>query len=107
MKFTSVGDIPVKGVEKLIRAAVKIDADETVKAAPKPRRAELPMPEDLAAAVRADAKAQACWETLPPSCRREYIEWVVSAKREETRARRLGEAVKMLRSGRRRNEEYR
>lgn len=107
IKFTSVADIPAKALEKLIRVAVKIDAEGETKAAPKPKRAELPLPDDLAAAIRADKKAQAHWDTLPPSCRREYIEWITTAKREETRTRRLAEAVTMLQSGRRRNEQYR
>jgi uncharacterized protein YdeI (YjbR/CyaY-like superfamily) len=65
------------------------------------------MPEELAKALKGAPKAQAFFETLPPSARREYVEWVSTAKREETRARRLEEAVSMLSAGRRRNEQYR
>ncbi len=107
MKFTAESEVPLKGIEKLLRAAVKVDADPTVKAAPKPQRAELALPDDLAKAVKSNAKAQATWDGLPPSCRREYIEWITTAKREETRTRRLEEAVEMLKAGRRRNEQYR
>jgi len=107
IKFSDLADIPTKALEKLIRTAVKIDADGDTKAAPKPKRVELPLPDDLATAIRADKKAQENWDTLPPSCRREYIEWITTAKREETRTRRLAEAVTMLQSGRRRNEQYR
>jgi uncharacterized protein YdeI (YjbR/CyaY-like superfamily) len=107
IKFTAEDEVPVKALEKLLRAAVKADADPEVKAAPQAKRAERPLPDDLAKAVKANAKAQATWDTLPPSCRREYIEWVTTAKREETRTRRLEEMVTMLQAGRRRNDQYR
>jgi hypothetical protein len=107
LKFTSVKDIAVKPLERLVRAAAKLDASPGVKAAPRAKRPELPMPADFAAAIKKEPKASAYWKTLPPSCRREYIEWIVTAKREETRTRRLSSAVDMLHAGRRRNEEYR
>ena len=43
---------------------------------------------------------------LPPSCRREYCEWVAEAKRPETRAKRVAEAVAWMREGKRRNWKY-
>ncbi|HEY0549662.1 MAG TPA: YdeI/OmpD-associated family protein, partial [Verrucomicrobiae bacterium] len=53
------------------------------------------------------SKARVYFDTLPPSCRREYIEWISTAKRDETRERRLAEAIEMLSAGRRHNEQYR
>jgi uncharacterized protein YdeI (YjbR/CyaY-like superfamily) len=44
----------------------------------------------------------AAWEffqSLAPSYRRQYIAWIDSAKREETRAKRLGEAIEKLAAG--------
>jgi uncharacterized protein YdeI (YjbR/CyaY-like superfamily) len=58
-------------------------------------------PDDLAKALRDDAAAQANFSNLPPSCRREYLEWIVSARKPETRARRINAAIAMLREGRR------
>ena len=106
-KFSAMKDIRGQPIKRLLREAVKFDADATARLAPRVRRAELPMPDDLAAAIRQSAKASACWGMLPPSCRREYIEWIMTAKREETRTRRMGEAVKMQGEGRRQNEQYR
>ncbi len=45
------------------------------------------------AALRADAEAAAFWDTLPPSYRKTCAFWVSSAKRPETRARRLDELL--------------
>jgi hypothetical protein len=107
MNFSAGAKLPVKALEKLVREAAKLDASGEAKSAPRATRADLPMPDDLAAAIQKVAKARAHWETLPPSCRREYIEWIISAKREETRARRLASAVEMLTAGRRYNDQYR
>jgi len=65
------------------------------------------MPADLARAIKSSPKAAAFFESIPPSAKREFIEWVTGAKRPETRAKRLAESVKMLAGGHRRNEQYR
>jgi uncharacterized protein YdeI (YjbR/CyaY-like superfamily) len=45
-------------------------------------------------------------EAFAPSHRREYIEWIVEAKREETRAKRVAQAIEWLREGKSRNWKY-
>ena len=52
--------------------------------------------------VRALRKVSAAWKTfesLPPSHQRQYVAWIDSAKREETKLRRLEEAIRMLQTG--------
>jgi uncharacterized protein YdeI (YjbR/CyaY-like superfamily) len=39
------------------------------------------------------------FEALPPSHRRRYFAWIESAKREETRLRRLEQAIRLLAAG--------
>jgi len=39
------------------------------------------------------------WEKLPPSCKRQYVAWIDSAKREETKQKRLTEALRMIAAG--------
>lgn len=63
-------------------------------------------PADLAAALKKNAKARATFDGFSPSHKREYIEWIVEAKREETRQRRLGQAIEMLTEGKTRNWKY-
>ena len=61
----------------------------------------LEVPPDLAAALDADPAARAAWDGFPPSARKQLIFWVTSAKRPETRARRIAEtAAKASRGGR-------
>jgi uncharacterized protein YdeI (YjbR/CyaY-like superfamily) len=64
------------------------------------------VPEELAAALSANAAAQATFDGFPPSCRREYAEWVAEAKRPETRAKRVAQAVEWMAQGKRRNWKY-
>jgi uncharacterized protein YdeI (YjbR/CyaY-like superfamily) len=58
-------------------------------------------PEDLTAALAANAKAKANWEKFPPSHRKMRIYWVLDAKKPETRERRIGRVVQMARENRR------
>lgn len=50
-------------------------------------------------ALKKDGRAWKSFEALAPSHKRRYIGWIIMAKREETRERRLREAIAMLRSG--------
>ncbi|HET8690544.1 MAG TPA: YdeI/OmpD-associated family protein [Steroidobacteraceae bacterium] len=63
-------------------------------------------PPDLAAALRKNAKARATFERLTPGKKREYVDWLLEAKRPETRARRLAEATRLLAAGRERYWKY-
>jgi uncharacterized protein YdeI (YjbR/CyaY-like superfamily) len=107
VRFSSLKEIPWKKLERLIHAAAKLDTEGTAKSMQRTRRPELPMPKEFAATLKRSPKARAYFETLPPSCRREYIEWISTAKRDETRERRLAEAIEKLSEGRRHNEQNR
>lgn len=64
-----------------------------------PRTVEVP--DDLAAAVAADPAAQATFDGLTPSQRKEWVRWVTEAKRAETRTDRVAKTVEALAAGRR------
>ncbi|MEO6236100.1 MAG: YdeI/OmpD-associated family protein [Vicinamibacterales bacterium] len=53
-------------------------------------------PEDLEAALEGNPRALANYEAFPPFSRKAYVHWIANAKREETRRRRLAEAVEMI-----------
>ena len=57
------------------------------------------VPPELDAALARDPDAKAVFDGLSYTHRREYVEWVSGAKREETRNTRLERAVAMLRDG--------
>ena len=64
------------------------------------------MPEDFAAALAKQPGAQAAFDAFAPSHRREYLEWITDAKREETRGKRIAQSVEWLAEGKKRNWKY-
>ena len=70
------------------------------------KREPLATPDDLSAALKKSAKARKTFEDFPPSHRREYIEWITEAKREETRKERLAKTMKWLAESKARNWKY-
>ncbi|HET9650628.1 MAG TPA: YdeI/OmpD-associated family protein, partial [Usitatibacter sp.] len=56
----------------------------------------IPVPPDLRRALARNAKARGHFERLAPSYRRHYVAWIATAKKDETRRRRLKEAVARL-----------
>jgi uncharacterized protein YdeI (YjbR/CyaY-like superfamily) len=55
----------------------------------------LEVPDDLAAALAADPVAAGHWAAFPPSARKGILQWVLAAKRPETRAARVAETVRL------------
>ena len=84
------------------RAGAGVAAGEVVEVAierdDEPRVVEVP--EDLAAALEADEAAGTAFAGLSYSHQREYTQWITEAKRAETRARRVAQALERLRQGR-------
>jgi hypothetical protein len=60
------------------------------------------VPDDLRKALVADAKTLAAWESLTPLARNEWICWVLSVKKPETRAEHVARVRKQLGEGKRR-----
>jgi hypothetical protein len=69
---------------------------------PVEREPEPQVPADLRKALAAAPKADALWADLTTVARRDWIHWITSAKRPETRARRLENTCQMLTAGKRR-----
>jgi uncharacterized protein YdeI (YjbR/CyaY-like superfamily) len=72
----------------------------------KPAKPTLKTPPDLNSALSKSKKATAAFAAFSPSCRREYIEWIVDAKRPETREQRITTAVGWIAEGKQRNWKY-
>ena len=66
---------------------------------PRRERTEFIIPAEFAAALDENAKARANFDELPPFQRRNMVAWATSAKKAETRARRLTEALGLLERG--------
>jgi len=86
----------------------KTDKDEKKEAAPKERavfqyidaaKKQVFLPDDFAAALKKAQQAKSFFETLSFTNKKEYVEWIVSAKREETRTTRVKGSVERLGKG--------
>jgi hypothetical protein len=95
----SVKDLPSdKKMLDDVRRAAKLH-ESGAPARPRPsvkKPAAVEVPADLAAALKKDKAAAKTFEGFSPSCRREYVEWITEAKREETRAKRLATTLEWL-----------
>jgi hypothetical protein len=91
------------GVRREIRDAAKVmlgdEVELSVEIDAAPRTVELP--EDLAVALAGDPEANRIFESLSFTNRKEYVDWVLAAKRRETREQRVAEAPGLLKRGRR------
>lgn len=65
---------------------------------------QLTEPDDLRAALDANAAARAQWDGFPRSAKRAILEWLANAKKPETRAVRIAETVREAAHGRRANQ---
>jgi hypothetical protein len=113
-RLTSVEDLPsTKQLLSLLRRAVAfidsgqytspISARQKVVKAPKPA---LETPSEFTRALKANKQASAAFASFSPSCKREYIEWIADAKRDETRDKRIATAIEWISEGKQRHWKY-
>jgi len=91
-------------VSRKLREAAGADAGDVValEIAPLGEEPEPKVPADLRKALAAAPTARALWFEITPIARRDWIQWITSAKRPETRSRRVDNACAMLAAGKRR-----
>lgn len=112
-RITSVADLPSdKQMLGWIRqAAAFVDSGQYTSpiaarhkvVKPKP---SLDTPAEFKAALQRNKKAAAVFAAFSPSCKREYVEWIAEAKRQETRDKRIATAVEWIAEGKQRNWKY-
>jgi len=106
-RLTSLADLPDREtLISLTHKAMKLIDDGVKPERSKSVKPPFTVPQDLQAAIDASATARATWAGFPPSCQREYVEWVTEAKRDETRTKRLEQTIAWLTEGKRRNWKY-
>jgi uncharacterized protein YdeI (YjbR/CyaY-like superfamily) len=113
-RITTVKDLPSEKemVGWIRQASALIDAGEhtsimasrnKVVKAPKPAPKASP---EFVAALKKNKKASVVFEGFSPSCKREYVEWIAEAKRDDTRDKRIAQAVEWIAEGKQRNWKY-
>lgn len=108
-RIETLADLPPRAeLRRQIKAAAAL-LQAGAPRAQKPNRApraQLAMPDDFAAALAKVPAAQQTYDTFPPGKQRDYLAWVLEAKREDTRAKRIAQAVAWLAEGKSRNWKY-
>ena len=92
-------------VDRQLREAAGAEAGDavTLEIVPAAEEPEPTVPADLRAALAtADPKAREVWEDITPIARRDWIHWITSGKKAETRVKRVQTACSMLALGKRR-----
>jgi hypothetical protein len=92
-------------VDRRLQAAAGVTVGDmvTLEIAPSQEEPEPRVPADLRRALAAaSTQTRATWSDITPAARRDWVHWITSSKRPETRARRVETTCDMLARGRRR-----
>ena len=96
-----MGGESLLGLNRQVREAAGVAAGDTVDVVvlldEQPR--EVDLPDDLATALSTDPTAKAAFDAMAFTHRKEYARWVAEAKRDDTRQRRVAQALEMIRAG--------
>ena len=100
-RITLMHDLPnQKMLIGCVRRAAELNEAGTRKSGPRPRaKREINVPADLKAALQRKVKARKTFENFRYSHKKEYVDWITDAKRDETRRRRLETAIQWLAQG--------
>jgi len=107
-RITSMDDLPGKPtLARIVKAAARLN-DDGVKVArmAKTKKPPLEMPADLMSALARNKKALANFKAFPPGQQREYNAWIIEARQDATRAKRIKTAVEWIAEGKIRNWKY-
>ena len=106
-RLTSIKDLP--GDKQLIgcvKKAVELNERGLKRKRPARGTQKVTVPADLKAALAKNAKARKTFENFSYSHRKEYVDWITDAKRDETRRRRLKTAIEWMQQGKPQNWKY-
>src|ERR1700731_736585 len=100
-RTTSIKDLPnAKTLVGYVRKAAKLNEAGVKKSRPRSRaKQKVSVPSDLKAALQKNAKARKTFENFSYSHKKEYVDWIADAKRDETRKRRLQTTIQWLAEG--------
>jgi uncharacterized protein YdeI (YjbR/CyaY-like superfamily) len=108
-KIASVKELPSNkqmiGYVKQSAAFID-DGGKTMPKRTKAVKAEAEVPAELTAALKKNKAAGAMFAAFSPGCRREYVDWIAEAKRQETKEKRVAQAVEWMADGKQRNWKY-
>jgi hypothetical protein len=108
-KITGLKDLPSDKVLAgfILQAAAFIEGgSKTMTRTRKAARPTPKVPVDFAFALTKSKAATKVWNDFRPGAKREYTEWIDEAKRDETRQKRIAQAIEWISEGKQRNWKY-
>jgi uncharacterized protein YdeI (YjbR/CyaY-like superfamily) len=106
-KVTRLSELPdQKKLLRYIKKAVELNESGVKKPVIKTAKKKLVVPAYFRAALSRNKKAQTTFDNFSYSHKKEYVNWITEAKREETRARRIKTALQWLSQGKPQNWKY-
>lgn len=110
-RIRRLSDLPKDSVLiKSIRESVRLNESKEnrhiVRVRPRTKRPPVAVPPYLLAVLKKNKKALATFQAFSPSHQREYVEWIIEARKEETRRRRVEQMLELLAEGKTRNWKY-
>lgn len=105
-KITSLKDLPNnKILIAYIQEAIKLN-EAGIKQTKTAKSTSIEVPDYFVNVLKKNKEALKTFESFSNSHKREYIQWITEAKKEETRISRMEKAIKMLSEGKSRNHKY-
>ena len=106
-RITSIDDLPnEKTLIGYVRKAAALNERGVEKKRPRRGSQKVTVPADLKSALSKNSKARKTFENFSYSHKKEYVEWITGAKRDETRQKRLKTAIEWLAQGKPQNWKY-
>jgi len=106
-KIVAISELPnKKTLLRYIKNAVALNEGGVRKPAVKTAKKKLVVPAYFRAALSRNKKAQATFDNFSYSHKKEYVNWITEAKREETRDKRIKTALQWLAQGKPQNWKY-
>jgi uncharacterized protein YdeI (YjbR/CyaY-like superfamily) len=111
-KIFTLADLPTDAALKdFVLQAIALNeqgkSSDTIKVKKAPtEKKELTTPDDLKALMDENPKASETFAKFSPSHKKEYVEWIVDAKTDATRQKRLAQAIELMEEGKSKNWKY-
>ena len=106
-RIMSLKDLPSdKEIITYVRKAAELNKLGVQKKRTSRRAQKLNVPPDLKSTLSKNTKARKTFESFSDSQKKEYVQWITGAKRDETRQRRLKTAITWLAQGKPQNWRY-
>ena len=106
-RMLTAKDIKVRKIKSYVKEAIEISKLPRKPSTKKPKVTSVEVPPELHGVLQSDRKALDAFGKLTPGRQKDYAEYIATAKRAETKVKRLAKILPMIRSGKGLNDLYR